>query len=362
MIEEIFLKLKIVFIPVQENNFRPKFLDSNFLIYYLAILLVAKFAVLPAFTCFYQTSLFASITKGSLINLTNQERKYFGLQDLKSNPLLDQAAALKAQDMLNFDYFSHNSPRGKTPWYWIKLAGYDYQKAGENLAIGFVDGEEVVQAWKESPSHFANIINSGYEEMGIGIATGDYQGQEITVVVQMFGSKLKNGQAKLAVEAKTPLAVADQTTQEKKEAVLGLEAAGQNLNGSSLPEEEESDQNQEESLTFLSSESPSSTEPENKKSVASAAPLTRVQEIKPDWRTKAMQFFSVDYFKIIEKMTFLSLLAVMLGMMLNIFIKIRIQHKDLMLKGTFFMMVFGILLVFDKIIILRFIPHNLIIG
>lgn len=373
MIKEIFLKLKIVFIPVKENNFRPKFLDSNFLIYYLAVLLIVKFAILPFFFCFYQTSFFASLTKEALVNLTNQERRFLGLSDLQSSRLLDSAAALKAQDMLNLDYFGHSSPEGKTPWHWINLVGYDYQKAGENLAIGFIDGEEVMKAWQESPSHRANIINSGYKEIGIGIAKGDYQGQEITVVVQMFGSKKENipeKSAKLAVfSEQDPQAGKNILSEEKSfNGKLNKEVAeqpkeeknnhGQPSSFNSVLSEEEIKEPQ--SAEFLD-ENPSKEKNENEEKKEQAV-LAHTQNIEAGWQAGLLRFLTFDYSKIIEKATFFSLLVVMLGMVLSTFIEIRIQHKDLMLKGTFFTMVFGILLLFDKIIILRFIPHNLIIS
>ncbi len=359
-IKEFGSKLKLIFIPVYANNFRPKFLDSNFLIYYLAILLIIKFAFLPVFACFYQSSLFASITKEALVSLTNQERKSLGLGELQSNLLLDQAAMLKAQDMLNFDYFSHNSPEGKTPWYWIKLTGYNYQKAGENLAIGFVDGEEVMQAWEDSPSHLANLINPGYKEIGIGVARGDFQGQQITVVVQMFGSKFLT---KPVAAVKTTAAATKQTVPAKKEiAVVSSPATtSQNLSTSSQKEVQLTQSPTSSSGNFVLS---SSAEPavEGAQSQTSTAPLVQAQNIEPNWTMGLMKFLTFDYSRIIEKINFFSLIIVMIGMMLNIFIKIRIQHKDLVLKGSFFIMVFGILLFFDKIIILRFIPHYLIVG
>ncbi|GAH47620.1 unnamed protein product, partial [marine sediment metagenome] len=73
-----------------------------------------------------------------------------GLSALRENPQLSKAALLKAQDMLENDYFAHRSPEGITGWYWIKKAGYNYQRAGENLAIAFLDSEEVHKAWNDS--------------------------------------------------------------------------------------------------------------------------------------------------------------------------------------------------------------------
>jgi len=120
-------------------------------------------------------------------DLTNQERANLVLPLLKRNPILDQAAQLKANDMAVNGYFAHNSPTGITPWYWFGQVGYLFTYAGENLAVHFSDSDEVVSAWMASPTHRANIVNSNYTEIGIGTARGIYQGYETVFVVQLFG-------------------------------------------------------------------------------------------------------------------------------------------------------------------------------
>ncbi|MFA0783493.1 CAP domain-containing protein, partial [Fervidibacter sacchari] len=89
----------------------------------------------------------------------NAERRERKLPPLSENPILNQSAYLKAKDILDKDYFSHFSPDGLSPWYWFKLSGYDYQFAGENLAIGFLDSKEVHDALMSSPTHKQNILN-----------------------------------------------------------------------------------------------------------------------------------------------------------------------------------------------------------
>lgn len=402
-IKEFGAKLKLVFIPCKSNNFRPKFLDSNFLIYYLAILLVVKFVILPVSLCFYQSSYFATLTKEFLVTLTNQERKELGIGELRENSTLDQAAASKAQDMLDLDYFSHNSPEGKTPWYWIKLSGYNYQKAGENLAIGFVDGEEVMRAWNDSPSHRANLVNSGYQEIGIGIAKGDFQGQEVTVVVQMFGTKLNSTPvkaAKASVNAGTSQSAV-------KTAVQQPSQPGQTATGTSQTSTQDANsevksqvavktavQQSLESGQTAETNQTSSTIAQNTKGEAKANPRQEEQQVlipdqtstiaaagtepevegaeiqsqsevlkgKTNLGELSIKFLTIALPVFIEKLNFLSLLVAMIGLFLTIFIEIRVQSKDLLLKGSFFILVFGILLIFDKTVILKFIPHNLLIG
>lgn len=104
------------------------------------------------------------------------------------NPLLEEAARLKAEDMAEKGYFSHVSPDGKSPWYWISGAGYKFIYAGENLAVDFEYSEDVNEAWLNSPGHRDNILNNQFTEIGIATAEGRYNGRKTTFVVQMFGT------------------------------------------------------------------------------------------------------------------------------------------------------------------------------
>ena|SRR3989304_7867176 len=127
------------------------------------------------------------INREGVIGLVNKERSERGLNTLVSNQRLQVAAQWKANDMIEKDYWEHFH-NGKSPWVWMKEAGYEYIDAGENLAIDFSELEPMHQAWMNSPTHRDNIINSKYKEVGIGIASGDFEGHQTIVVVQMFGN------------------------------------------------------------------------------------------------------------------------------------------------------------------------------
>jgi len=101
MFKKIALKFLTIFIPRKENNYRPKFLESNFLIYYLVFLLILKIFVFAVLIHLPNTVFFADISHSSLIRLTNEERGLIGVSSLRENELLNQAAYLKAQDMMN---------------------------------------------------------------------------------------------------------------------------------------------------------------------------------------------------------------------------------------------------------------------
>ena len=131
----------------------------------------------------------AGITKNSIIDLANKNREQAVVATLSENNQLAAAAELKAQDMLNSDYFDHYSPAGKAPWDFILAQKYDYSIAGENLAMDFDTSEGVTRAWMDSPTHAKNILNPLFTDIGVAVIDGKINGSETTLVVQMFGSK-----------------------------------------------------------------------------------------------------------------------------------------------------------------------------
>ena len=96
------------------------------------------------------------------------------------------AAEAKAEDMLKNDYFAHTSPEGRTPWHWLKKAGYSYKYAGENLATNYTDAKDQEKAWMKSKTHRENILNKNYREAGIAIVDGKIDGQSSLVTVVFF--------------------------------------------------------------------------------------------------------------------------------------------------------------------------------
>lgn len=124
-----------------------------------------------------------------LVNETNQRRTTGNQSALRLNAQLTKAAQIKAQDMVERDYWSHNTPEGNAPWEFVNDAGYSYKKAGENLAYGFRDEDDVVGGWMNSPSHRANMLDASYEEVGFGFAESRNYNDSgpSTVVVAMYG-------------------------------------------------------------------------------------------------------------------------------------------------------------------------------
>ncbi len=124
--------------------------------------------------------------------------------NLSWNYKLANAARAKGQDMINKDYFSHNTPSGATPWTFILNAGYNYIYAGENLAMNYSVAEDIVNAWMNSGGHRANILGTNYKELGVGVVTGEFQGYTTTMVVQMFGTQATSTYNPSTPKATTP--------------------------------------------------------------------------------------------------------------------------------------------------------------
>jgi uncharacterized protein YkwD len=133
----------------------------------------------------------SAIYAAVLVDLTNQNRAASNISKLAVSPILEKAAQMKADDMASKGYFAHNTPEGKTPWYWFDSAGYKYVYAGENLAVNFQNSEDVETAWMNSRGHFLNIMNPKFTEIGIATSTGVYKGRQAVFVVQLFGAPMK---------------------------------------------------------------------------------------------------------------------------------------------------------------------------
>lgn len=183
------MKLKSFFLPTAENDHTPHLLQRAAMVV-MAGLVLLSFAMVNLHALLWQSSdwLVGTVLPAVVVDLTNQERGELLARPLTRNPVLDEAARLKARHMAENEYFSHYSPDGISPWYWFKQVSYNFAHAGENLAIHFNDSNNVVEAWMNSPSHRANITNGNYTEIGVGTAKGTYDGFETVYVVQLFGT------------------------------------------------------------------------------------------------------------------------------------------------------------------------------
>lgn len=114
------------------------------------IILILIIALFPLFS-------FADLTKSGIIEYTNQVRSYYGISSLKSTKTLNQAAQARANTIKEL---KHDG--------WLKYQG-NYDWFGENLGNYWTDDLSFMIALINSPTHFDNIINPNYDEIGVGI-------------------------------------------------------------------------------------------------------------------------------------------------------------------------------------------------
>ena len=126
-----------------------------------------------------------SADEQEVFNLINQQRANNGLSALKVDEEVQRVARIKAQDMVNNNYFSHTSPTYGSPFDMLKSFKISYSTAGENIA-GNSSNSAAVTAWMNSSGHKANILNSSFNYTGVGVVTGSKYGK---IYVQMFIGK-----------------------------------------------------------------------------------------------------------------------------------------------------------------------------
>lgn len=183
--------LKDFFVPHDRNNHIPHALHPKRVVLHIGAAIVMKAIVLIFIAVFplsaWMSPDIASQEAKQIIIATNILRTDLKLPILVENPKLDQAAAEKVSDMLLNQYFAHVSPSGVDLTSWIKKVGYPYAMAGENLAMGFNTVTDVMAAWEDSPTHYANLTDPNFKDIGVAMGFGAYQGTDTAFVAQYFG-------------------------------------------------------------------------------------------------------------------------------------------------------------------------------
>jgi uncharacterized protein YkwD len=126
---------------------------------------------------------------GSIVQLTNAERSRAGIASFRVSTQLSQAAQIQAAQMARLGRLEHELPGAKYPAPSDRLAavGYRWQTYGENIAMGQSSAAAVLDSWMHSSGHRANILNSRFQEIGVGYAR-DSAGRPY--YVQVFGTQL----------------------------------------------------------------------------------------------------------------------------------------------------------------------------
>ena len=206
------------------------------------------------------------------------------------------------------EYFAH-SENNQTVATWLKSAGYSYSTAGENLAVGYSSALDIVDAWKNSGTHYANLIDTDFADMGVGLSGGVYNGQPTVYIAQHMASPLtavadpivvENGEVSESVTTKSLI------EDLKYEIVESVPAQVVELAPESLVLAEKVDNVRPTVEPVVNLSAPTPMEKYiHAKSVLS--PLTRIFDVSRNIYLGAIIFF-------------------VLALLLNIFIEVRKQH------------------------------------
>ncbi|MCX6718382.1 MAG: CAP domain-containing protein [Candidatus Staskawiczbacteria bacterium] len=317
-------------------NLSPELLEktmqNNVLLYFVVLLLVLKIGTTLIAINIPQNIFFADITRSSLESFANQTRQSLGLPALKENQKLNEAAQLKAQNMVQNNYFAHTSPTGVSPWAWFLKAGYNYKYAGENLAIGFFDSQEVYQAWLNSPSHKANIVNPNYTEVGTAVLDGFGSGNTI-VVVQEFGSQLP---VKTAVAKNTGIKPVVKTQPKTNSAPKVADTPASTTNTS-------------EKVLSQSTESKNSIEPLTTNGINDA-------------HSRLLNYVLYNYDGLLQDIIY-GVSMVVIGLLLTlIFFNFDFSpRRQLIFRSVLIVILLSLATAFNKELLISFIPHQVII-
>lgn len=119
----------------------------------------------------------AVMSEGEVVvfEATNAERRKAGLSPLVVDATLVAIARKRSRDMAARAYFSHVTPEGTDVFALMRVNRVAFAAAGENLARNNYAPAEApgvaMKGWLKSAGHRANLLNTAFGHLGVGMAT-----------------------------------------------------------------------------------------------------------------------------------------------------------------------------------------------
>jgi hypothetical protein len=109
----------------------------------------------------------------------NQYRQANGVGALAYDALLEQCIEAHCHHMSVHGFFSHNAPEPQAATPWVRASACGTSANAENIARYQRSATAVMNAWKGSPGHNANMLNGNWTRVGCGYyeANGPFWGQ-----------------------------------------------------------------------------------------------------------------------------------------------------------------------------------------
>lgn len=151
-------------------------------------------------------------TEIAIQQMTNAFRKEHQLGEVTPNAALTAAARAFAEYLASTGRFAHEAD-GRQPHQRAEAHGYRYCLVAENLALnldsrGFETvklARDVVEGWKRSPGHRANLLQAGATETGVAVVRAPDKDPKF-ISVQLFG-RPQALQVKFSVDNRSGAAV-----------------------------------------------------------------------------------------------------------------------------------------------------------
>ena len=130
----------------------------------------------------------AATTSTQLLRAMNETRAAHGVGPLSADPKLRRAARAHSVDMVRTEVFGHYGFVQR-----MQRFGVRGPYVGENLAWGVgasAEARGIVNGWLASPSHRANLLNARFQRVGLGFASGSFNGHAgATLVTANFAGR-----------------------------------------------------------------------------------------------------------------------------------------------------------------------------
>lgn len=114
-----------------------------------------------------------------VLRIINGYRAEGGLEPLKLNEDLTVIACVRAEEIAWSGDHDHTRPNLLSCFSLMRDNGFSSGLAGENIGWGFATADSVCEAWKASETHYENIMNPEFTEIGIGVAADPKEGANL---------------------------------------------------------------------------------------------------------------------------------------------------------------------------------------
>lgn len=130
----------------------------------------------------YITDMGKYATEIAILDKINQEREKQKIKKLTLDSKLSEIAKIKAQDIIDNNYFSHYSDKLGTPLEMLNKYDVKFMTVGENIAKSN-DIEEIITIVTQADSYKQNAMSNDYNYTGISILPIDEYNY---IFVQLF--------------------------------------------------------------------------------------------------------------------------------------------------------------------------------